>query len=98
EVVSFTSTLTHTGENRQTAVLLGDVVDQFEHVDGFTDTGTAKQTDLTAFGKRADQINHLNTGFEEFDRRRKLVKFGCRLMNGATLVGLDFTALVDGTA
>src|SRR5690606_3095245 len=72
EVVTFTSTLTHTGKHGQTAVRLGDVVDELEHVYGFTDTGTTEQADLTALGEGADQVDNLDAGFEQFYRGRQL--------------------------
>src|SRR5690606_11603054 len=63
EVVTFTSTLTHTSKHGQTTVLLSDVVNQFEHVNGFTYTRTAEQANFTTLSKRANQVNNLNTCF-----------------------------------
>ena len=65
EVITFTSTLTNTSKHRQTTVLGGNVVDQLHHVYGFTNTGTTEQTNLTAFGKGADQVDYLDTGFQQ---------------------------------
>src|SRR5690606_30130504 len=59
EVVTFASTLTHTGKYGQTTVCLGDVIDELEHVHGFAYTGTTKQTHFTALCERADQVNNL---------------------------------------
>ncbi|OIQ68436.1 hypothetical protein GALL_499710 [mine drainage metagenome] len=73
EVVAFARAFTHTGKHRQAAVRLGDVVDEFHHVDGLADTGTAEQTDLAAFGKRAHQINHLDAGLQQLLRRTQFV-------------------------
>ncbi|SIA72560.1 Uncharacterised protein [Mycobacteroides abscessus subsp. abscessus] len=42
KVITFTCTLADTGEYGDTAVLLGDIVDQFLDQNGFTDTGTTK--------------------------------------------------------
>ena len=56
EVIAFAGTLTDTGKHRQTRVRLGDVVDQFHHVHGLADTGTAEQTDLAALGEGADHF------------------------------------------
>ena len=66
EVVTFTGTLTHTCEHGQTAVRFGDVVNQFHHVHGFAYTGTTEQTYFTAFSKRTQQVDHFNTGFQQF--------------------------------
>src|SRR5690625_585289 len=74
EVISFASTLTHTGKYRQTAVLLGDVVDQLKHVDGLAHPGAPEQADLAPFGKGTDQVNDLDPGFEQLNRWRELVR------------------------
>ncbi|SKN50229.1 cellobiose phosphorylase [Mycobacteroides abscessus subsp. massiliense] len=66
EVVTFTGTFTHTCEHGQTAVRFGDVVDQFHHVHGFAHTGTTEQTYFTALSKRTQQVDHFNTGFQQF--------------------------------
>ena len=66
EVVTFTCALTHTGEHGQAAVRFGDVVDQFHHVHGFAHTGTTEQTHFTALGEWANQVNHLDAGFQQF--------------------------------
>ena len=66
EIVTFTSTLTHTGEHGQAAVRFGDVVNQFHHVHGFAHTGTTEQTHFTALGEWANQVNHLDAGFQQF--------------------------------
>jgi hypothetical protein len=66
EVVTFTGTLTNTGKHGQTAVCFSDVVDQFHHVHGLAHTGTTEQTNLTTLGERANQVNHLDAGFQQF--------------------------------
>ena len=98
EVVAFAGTLAHAGEHRQAAVLLGDVVDQFHHVDGLAHAGAAEQADLAALGERAHQVNNLDAGFQQLDRRRQLVETGSVLVNGALFFVLDFTGFVDRTA
>jgi peptide chain release factor 1 len=69
EVVALTGTLAHAGEHRQTAVRLGDVVDQFHHVHGLADAGAAEQADLAALGERADQVDDLDAGFQQLGGR-----------------------------
>ncbi len=46
-------------------MLFRDVVDQFHHVYGFTNTGTTEQTNLTTLGKRANQVDNLDAGFQQ---------------------------------
>src|SRR3546814_7741073 len=49
EVVAFAGTLAHAGEHRQAAVLLGDVVDQFHHVDGLAHAATRLDRNIKTF-------------------------------------------------
>ena len=53
EVVALTRALADAAERRQTAVLLGEVVDQLLDDDGLADAGAAEQADLAALGVRA---------------------------------------------
>src|SRR5690606_32054995 len=95
---ALTGTLTHTGKHRQTAVLLGDVVDEFQHVHGLAHAGAAEQADLTALGERADQVDNLDAGFQQLDRRRELCEGRSQCVDGTALVGVDRTDVVDRTA
>jgi hypothetical protein len=95
EVVALARALAHAGEHRVAAVLLGDVVDQLHHVDGLADPGAAEQADLAALGERADQVDHLDAGFQQLDRGRQLLEARRRLVDQAPLVGLDRAGLVD---
>ena len=69
KVVTFTCTLAHSSKHGQAAVLLSDVIDEFHHVDGLAYTGTTEQTDLTAFGERTHQVNHLDACLKQLNRR-----------------------------
>ncbi|KAG1251387.1 hypothetical protein G6F65_018380 [Rhizopus arrhizus] len=97
EVVALTGTLTHAGEHGQTAVRLGDVVDQLHHVDGLADAGAAEQADLAALCERADQVNNLDAGFQQFHRRRQFVEAGSALVDATLFFVLDRAGFVDGT-
>ena len=66
EVVALPRALADTGEHRITTVRFRDVVDQFHDQNGLADAGTAEQTDLTAFGIWAEQINDLDAGDKNF--------------------------------
>lgn len=70
EVVALASALTHASKNRQSRVLLRDVVDQLHHIHGLADTGTAEQPDFSALGKWADQVDHLDAGLQQLHRGR----------------------------
>src|SRR6185437_4535889 len=57
---ALTGTLADSREHRQAAVLLGDVVDELQHVDGLADAGTAEEAHLAALGERAQQVDYLD--------------------------------------
>src|SRR5574343_371008 len=95
EVVTFTGTLAHASKHGQTGVLLCDVVDQFHHVDRLAHAGTAEQADLAALGERADQIDHLDAGFQQINRRRQLVELRRSGVDRANFVASDRAGFVD---
>mmetsp|Transcript_15641 Transcript_15641/g.22907 ORF Transcript_15641/g.22907 Transcript_15641/m.22907 type:complete len:226 (-) Transcript_15641:541-1218(-) len=47
EIVSFTSSLSHSGKYRETSVLLGNIVDQFHNKHRLSDSGSSKESDLS---------------------------------------------------
>ncbi len=98
EVVTLTSTLTHTGEHGITAVLDGDVTDQFHHVYGFAYTGTTEQTDFTAFGERANQVDNLDAGFQQIVAASLLGERRCWTVNAPALFGVDRASFVNRVA
>ncbi len=95
EVVTFTSTLTHTGEYRVTAVLDRDVTDQLHHVDGLAYTGTTEQTNLTALGKRADQVDNFDAGFQQLVGASLLVVARSRAVDTPALFFADRASFVN---
>ncbi len=85
QVVTLAHALADTGEDRVTAVLSGDVVDQLLNEHGLTDTGAAEETDLSALNERSEEVHRLDTGLEDFRSGRLLGKGRGFLMNGALL-------------
>jgi len=79
-------------------VLGGDVVNQLHHVHGLADTGAPEQADLATFGKRTNEIDHLDAGLEELIRRSKLFIGGCSTVNGRALLLTNRTFLINGVA
>ncbi len=77
---------------------LRDVVDQFHHVDGLAHTGAAEQTHLAALGERADQVDHLDTGFEQFGRGRQIVEGWSLLVDFARFGLVDRARFIDRAA
>merc|ERR1719499_436888 len=93
EVISFTSSFSDAGEHRVTTVTHSDVVNQFHNQDRFSDTSTSKQTNLSSFLVRGNQVNDFNSdgknfflGNTVFEQRRVSVNRPPRSSNGATLV------------
>jgi hypothetical protein len=66
EIVTFAGTLTNTGKNGCTAMAFCNVVDQFLNENGLAHAGAAEQANLTALCIRCEQIDNLNTGYENF--------------------------------
>src|SRR3990167_2921949 len=98
EVVTLTSTLTPTGEHGITAVLDGDVTDQFHHVYGLAYTGTTEQTDFTAFGERANQVDNLDAGFQQVVAACLLCERRCSAVDTPTLFFADRASFVNRVA
>src|SRR5699024_6405951 len=94
EVVAFTGTLADTGKHGQTGMLGGDVVDQFQHVDGLADAGTAEQPDLATLGERAQQVDDLDAGFQQFLGAGLVFVAGGLALDRPLFVGFDRTTLV----
>lgn len=72
QVVAFTSTLADTTEDRVTTVGLGDVVDELLNEHSLSDTSTSEEADLSTSGVGGEQVNDLDTGFENLSGRRLL--------------------------
>ena len=98
EVVALAGALTHAGQNRITAVGLGDVVDQFLHGHGLAHAGAAEQADLAALGIGAHQVDDLDAGDEDFRRGRLLFERRRLAVDRAVHRGLDRALLVDRRA
>ncbi|CRM87626.1 hypothetical protein [Pseudomonas sp. 22 E 5] len=79
-------------------MLDGDVTDQFHHVYGFAYTGTTEQTDFTAFGERANQVDNLDTGFEQIVAASLFGKRRCWTVNAPALFGVDRASFVNRVA
>ncbi|MNZ66620.1 hypothetical protein D3C78_848490 [compost metagenome] len=98
EVVTLTGTLAHTSEHGITAVLDGDVTDQLHHVHGLAYTGATEQTDLTALGKRADQVDYLDAGFQQVVTAGLIGIGGSFAVDTPALFFADGTGFVDRVA
>ena len=95
QIVPFAGPLADPGEHRVTAVRLGDVGDQFHDQHRFADAGAAEQANLAALGVRRQQVDDLNTGFQNFGFRRLINKLWRLPVNRRAHVGANFRAIVD---
>ena len=74
EVVALARALADAREDRDAAVLPGDVVDQLLDEDGLADARAAEQADLAAADERGDQVDDLDPGLEDLDLRRQVAE------------------------
>src|ERR1044072_957672 len=95
QIVPFAGTLTYTSEYGQTFVTFCDVVDQLLDQYGFTYTRTTKQTDLTTFCVRLDQVDHFNTGVQYFCISSQVFEPGRLTVNGITVGSIDVAKAID---
>ena len=98
QVVAFAGALTHAGQNRVTAIGLGDVVDQFLHGHGLADAGAAEQPDLAALGVGAEQVDNLDAGNQNFGRARLFGKGRGFPVDRRGVGQVDGTGFVDRLA
>jgi hypothetical protein len=98
QVVAFTGTLTHAGQNRVAAVSLCNVVDQLLHGHGLAHAGAAEQAGLAALGVGADQVDDLDARDQDFRRGRLLFERRRLAVDRAVHGGLDRTGFVDRLA
>jgi hypothetical protein len=66
EVVTLSGTLTYTGEYGISAVLHGNVMDEFLDKYGLSYSGTAEESDLAALGIGFQKVDNLDTCFQYF--------------------------------
>ena len=76
----------------------GDVVDHFHHDDGFADAGAAEHAHFAAAGKRNQEIDNLNTCFQNVNGRVLFRKFGRFAMNRSKIFSVDRSETVHGAA
>ena len=98
KIVALAGALTHPGKHRETAVYLGDVVDQLHDDDRLADARAAECADLAALREGANQVDDLDARFEH-GRFRVLVDQGRSLAVDRVALGrVDRAAAVHGVA
>ena len=88
KVVSFPGSLSHSAENRVTAVFLGYVMDEFHQQNGLSYSRSAEKTDFPALKKRSKKIDNLYARLEKLHLGALLDEFGCGTVNGPALLSL----------
>ncbi len=98
EVVTFTCTLTDTGEHRETVVTLGDIIDKLHDKHGLTYTGTTEKTDFTTLAVRLEKVDHLNACGKDFGTRREVLELRRWLVDRAQVLAFERRQFVDSLA
>ncbi len=98
KVVALAGALADAGEHRETAMGLGDVVDQLLDQHGLADAGAAEQADLAAAGVGRQKVDDLDAGHQDLRFRALVGEFRCGLVDGAACLGFDRAGLVHGLA
>jgi peptide chain release factor 1 len=96
QIVTLTGSLTDTGENRETTMGLGNVVNQLLNENGLTDTGTTEETNLTTTGVGGKEIDNLDTSLKNLSGGRLLSEGGGLSVDGKVLSSLNGSTLIDG--
>src|SRR6266852_160140 len=98
EVVAFAGAFADAGENGNTAVLHGDVVNQFLNQNGFADAGAAEEADFAALQKWLDEVDDFDSGLKHFEGGGLIVQQRRGTVNGIVGVAGERTELVDRLA
>jgi len=98
QIITLTSSLTDTGEDGVTTMGLGDVVNKLHNKYGLADTGTTEETNLTTLYVWGQEIDDLDTGFQNLDGTAGLDEFWWWGVDALEGLGLDWAPLVDWLA
>jgi len=98
QVVTLAGALADAGEDGETAVGLGDVVDELHNEHGLANTGTAEQADLTTLGVGRQQVHDLDARYQHLGLCGLLGEGGGVSVNRPLGGGFDGSALIDGVA
>ena len=96
EICALARALADTGEHRETAVALGDVVDELHNDDSLSDAGAPEEPDLSSLAVWENEVDDLDSGGEDGVRAALVGELWGDGVDGELLVGLDWAALVDG--
>ena len=94
KVVALTGTLTDASENGHSAVGFRDVIDEFEDDDGRADASTTKGAGFATLDEGANEIDHFDTGLENFGLGILLQKSRGFAVNGVFFLVRHWTTTV----
>jgi hypothetical protein len=66
QVISLSCSLSDSGEHGVPTVSLSDIVNQLLNKHGLADSGTSEESNFTTSSVRGQQIDHFNTGDQQF--------------------------------
>ena len=98
QIVALARPLAHAGEDREAAMVAGDVVDQLLDDDRLANARAAEEADLSALEERLDQVNDLDPGLEHLLRCGLLIERRSLAMDRHMKLGCDWPKLVHRIA
>ena len=98
QIIPFTRTLTHTREHGHTRVHLRDVVDEFHDQNGFTNAGTAEQTNFTTLGVGSQKVDYFDTCCQDLGLGGLLGERWRVAVDAACFCRVNRALLVNGVA
>ena len=96
EVISLTGAFADAGKDRITAVLCGNISDQFLDQHGFSHPGSAEETDLSSLCIRSQKVNNFNASLQDLHNRALILKSRRSSVDHPFLGVLDRAAIVNG--
>ena len=98
EIVAFAGALSDPAKDGESAVLLGDVVDEFHDDDSLADASAAEEANLSTFQKRLDEIDDLYSSLEHFRGRGLFIECGRGPVDGKPFGGGNGAEIIDRMA
>jgi peptide chain release factor 1 len=95
QIVTLTSTLSDTSEDRVTTVSLGNVVDQLLNEHSLSDTSSSEKSNLSSTSIWGKEIDDLDTSDQDFGSGGLISERGCVGVNRELLGVLDGTTLIN---
>ena len=98
QVVTLAGTLADSGEDRESVMSLGYIVDKLLDEHGLADAGAPEKTDLAALEIGFEQVDDLDSGIKHLLGGREVGEFGRLAVNREGAVGLEGAEAVDRVA